>query len=44
MQERFQYNPGEIKKMTTEDLREAFAITDLMEPGQLNFTYTHYDR
>ncbi len=44
MQERFQYNPGEVKRMTTENLREAFAITDLMLPGQLHFTYTHYDR
>ncbi|HVE60178.1 MAG TPA: 5-dehydro-4-deoxy-D-glucuronate isomerase [Chitinophagaceae bacterium] len=44
MQERFQYNPGEVKKLATEDLREAFVITDLMEPGKLTFTYTHYDR
>ncbi len=44
MQERFQYSPEEVNRMRTEDLRQAFAITDLMQAGQLNFTYTHYDR
>jgi 4-deoxy-L-threo-5-hexosulose-uronate ketol-isomerase len=30
--------------MSTEELREAFAITNIMQPGTSQFVYTHYDR
>jgi 4-deoxy-L-threo-5-hexosulose-uronate ketol-isomerase len=30
--------------MNTESLREEFLVDGLFEPGQLNLTYTHYDR
>lgn len=30
--------------MNTEQLREAFALTDLWQPGGTQFTYSHYDR
>jgi 4-deoxy-L-threo-5-hexosulose-uronate ketol-isomerase len=44
MQERHTHNPTEVKKMTTEQLREAFAITNFLQPGKATFIYTHYDR
>jgi 4-deoxy-L-threo-5-hexosulose-uronate ketol-isomerase len=44
MQERYTHNPSEVKKMSTEQLREAFAITDLLQPGKATFIYSHYDR
>ena len=44
MEERFQNHPGEVKKMDTEQLRNVFAITDLMQPDETHFVYSHYDR
>lgn len=44
MEERFEHNPNEVKQMNTSQLREAFAITDLMKNSEINFVYSHYDR
>ncbi len=44
MEERFHQSPAETGRMNTEELRKAFAITDLMEEGKINFVYSHYDR
>ncbi len=41
---RFQHSPGETRLMNTQQLRENFLIEQLMEPGKLKLTYTHYDR
>lgn len=44
MQQRYHNSPQEVKQMNTAQLRENFVITDLMQPGQVNLTYSHYDR
>ena len=44
MVERFGLSPNEAKHMNTEQLRESFALTQLWQPGTVQFTYTHYDR
>src|SRR5215203_6373273 len=44
MEERFSLSPAEARGMNTDQLREAFALTRLWQPGSLQFTYTHYDR
>jgi len=44
MEERFQNHPDEVKKMDTEQLRNVFAITDLMQQDEIHFVYSHYDR
>jgi len=36
--------PGEIARMTTQELREAFVATDLFLPGSLNGLFTDLDR
>jgi 4-deoxy-L-threo-5-hexosulose-uronate ketol-isomerase len=37
-------DPVTTKAMDTTQLREAFHVSKLFEPGQINLTYTHYDR
>ena len=44
MEERFEHNPNEVKQMNTSQIREAFAVTELMRRGEINFVYSHYDR
>lgn len=44
MQERYSLSPNEAKNMDTSELREAFALTELWQPGSAQFTYSHYDR
>jgi 4-deoxy-L-threo-5-hexosulose-uronate ketol-isomerase len=44
MKQRYHNSPKEVKQMNTAELRENFVITDLMQPGKLNLTYSHYDR
>jgi 4-deoxy-L-threo-5-hexosulose-uronate ketol-isomerase len=44
MQERYSLSPNEAKNMNTEELREAFALTDLWQASGAQFTYSHYDR
>ena len=44
MTEQFQYHPEQVKGMSTEQLREAFAITNVMQQSDAHLVYTHYDR
>jgi 4-deoxy-L-threo-5-hexosulose-uronate ketol-isomerase len=44
MEERFHNSPVEVSSMNTAELRNAFAITGLMQEGKIQFTYSHYDR
>lgn len=44
MEIRFASHPEDVKHFTTERLRSEFLIEKLMEPGQLKFVYSHYDR
>jgi 4-deoxy-L-threo-5-hexosulose-uronate ketol-isomerase len=41
---RFAIDPVSTSTMNTEELREHFLIDDLFAPGNVNWTYTHYDR
>lgn len=40
----FQCSATETSRMDTEQLREAFLVQQLMQPGQIKLLYTHYDR
>lgn len=44
MQIRFQNSPKETAGMNTTELRANFLIENLMQPGKINLTYSHYDR
>jgi 4-deoxy-L-threo-5-hexosulose-uronate ketol-isomerase len=44
MQIRFQHSPKETGEMSTDALRAAFLINNLMEDDALNLVYSHYDR
>lgn len=44
MKERHASSPGEVKKMTTEQLRESFLMQQLFVNGKISFVYSHYDR
>lgn len=37
-------SPKEVAAMNTESLRQTFLVEQLFQPGQLQFTYSHYDR
>ena len=41
---RYASSPNEVKSFDTQQLRKEFLIDDLMEPGKINLTYSHYDR
>ncbi|WP_116769654.1 5-dehydro-4-deoxy-D-glucuronate isomerase [Maribacter litoralis] len=41
---RYASNPEAVKKYDTTALRDEFLIDDLMKEGEINLTYTHYDR
>jgi 4-deoxy-L-threo-5-hexosulose-uronate ketol-isomerase len=41
---RYASSPKAVKKYDTQELRDEFLIPDLMEPGNIKLTYTHYDR
>jgi len=41
---RFAHHPDDVKKYTTEELREHFLIPDLFKKDEINLTYTMYDR
>lgn len=41
---RYASSPEAVKKYDTNALRDEFLITNLMEKGRINLTYTHYDR
>jgi 4-deoxy-L-threo-5-hexosulose-uronate ketol-isomerase len=44
MEIRFAQSPGEVRGMTTEELRGAFLTEPLMEADSVRLLYTHYDR
>lgn len=41
---RYASHPEAVKKYDTDALRNEFLISNLMEKGNINLTYTHYDR
>ena len=43
-QTRYASSPKAVKKYDTTELRDEFLIDDLMKPGTISLTYTHYDR
>lgn len=43
-QTRYAASPQAVKKYDTQQLRDEFLIDNLMQPGKINLTYTHYDR
>lgn len=44
MEERFQNHPGEVSRMNTDELRKAFVVSELIQPGKIYVVYSHYDR
>lgn len=44
MNVRYATNPRDFAAYGTQDIRNSFLISDLFNPGQLNLTYSHYDR
>ena len=44
MNQRYHNSQKEVKGMNTAELREQFLIEDLMKSGEIDFTYSHYDR
>ena len=41
---RYSANPNDVKRYTTEELRNEFLITDLYAPDEVRATYSHVDR
>ncbi len=41
---RYASSPEATKQLDTDGLRKEFLISNLMEKGKINLTYTHYDR
>ncbi|WP_299130917.1 5-dehydro-4-deoxy-D-glucuronate isomerase [uncultured Winogradskyella sp.] len=41
---RYASSPQAVKQYDTQQLRDEFLIPDLMQPGNVKFVYTHYDR
>lgn len=41
---RYALDPASAEKLDTEGLRAHFHVPNLFQPGQINLTYTHYDR
>ena len=44
MDKRYSVNPEHFKRMTTEEMRREFLITDLFKADALAFVYSHVDR
>lgn len=44
MQIRFHNSPKEVSTMPTEELRSNFLVENIMQAGEVNLVYTHYDR
>ncbi|MBC7416690.1 MAG: 5-dehydro-4-deoxy-D-glucuronate isomerase [Pedobacter sp.] len=44
MQQRYHNSQKEVKGMDTAELRDQFLIEDLLNAGEIKFTYSHYDR
>lgn len=41
---RYAHHPNDVKRYTTQELREHFLIPDLFQNDQINLTYSMYDR
>jgi 4-deoxy-L-threo-5-hexosulose-uronate ketol-isomerase len=41
---RYASSPKAVKQYNTKELRDEFLIDNLMEEGEITFTYSHYDR
>lgn len=41
---RYAHHPNDVKRYTTEELREHFLIPELFKKDEINLTYTMYDR
>ena len=44
MQIRYENSPKEVSKMNTEELRANFLVENMMRGGEINLSYSHYDR
>lgn len=44
MDTRYSVNPEDVKRYTTEELRQEFLINPLFVPGEITMTYSHVDR
>ena len=44
MEQRYHNSPKEVSTMTTAEMRGSFLVDGLMQPGELKFVYSHYDR
>ena len=44
METRYANHPREIKRYSTEELRNDFLVETIFEPGKVHLTYTHVDR
>jgi 4-deoxy-L-threo-5-hexosulose-uronate ketol-isomerase len=44
MEVRFEHSKKEVSRMTTDELREAFLVENLMQADKLTKVYSHYDR
>jgi 4-deoxy-L-threo-5-hexosulose-uronate ketol-isomerase len=44
MEQRYHNSPKEVSTMTTAEMRGNFLVDGLMQPGELKFVYSHYDR
>ncbi len=44
MNVRYENSPKETAGMNTTELRRAFLVEQMMVPGKIEFTYSHYDR
>jgi len=44
MQIRFQNSPKETSEMNTQQLRDNFLVQNLMQPGNIELVYSHFDR
>jgi len=44
MEQRYHNSAKEVSTMTTAEMRANFLVDGLMQPGELKFVYSHYDR
>ncbi|WP_448701528.1 5-dehydro-4-deoxy-D-glucuronate isomerase [Mucilaginibacter sp. AW1-3] len=44
MEQRYHNSAKEVSTMTTAEMRASFLVEGLMQPGELKFVYSHYDR
>ena len=44
METRYGIHPTQFTRLDTQELRDEFLITELMVAGEMNLTYSHYDR